>query len=238
MSLWRGERGSRTATSWCLVLVLTGGWTLEGCGPGEPDSGTGGASSGGTAAGGSSTGGSVGVGGDSSGGAAADGGSSVGGTAPSTGGSSMSGGAQNSGGSGALPNWESNPPDAEFFRACLDPTGHEIVLRVKTPDGCTELILTDIVSSCLPLQPESGWCVSRARWFAETEVCDVLGPASSQTPTDISTRVNDDQVIVSEGGRLDAVVAIGWIEPAYTGPPGISVSGCIANCEERDCREQ
>ncbi len=235
LNLAIGERGSWIGIAW--GLVLSGSWAVAGCGPADSDSGTGGASSGGAATGGSTTGGSVGTGGDPSGGAAADGGSSVGGTAPSTGGSSMSGGAESSGGSGALPNWESNPPDAEFFRACLDPSGHEIVLRVKTPDGCTELTLTDIVSSCLPLQPESGWCVSNADFYLNPALCDEAGLTGSANPTNGSLLVNDE-IMVSDGGRLDAIFSIEWSGGYTPAPSGISVSGCIANCEERDCREQ
>lgn len=51
----------------------------------------------------------------------------------------------------------------------------------------------------------------------------------------ISTHVVDEQVMFSEGGRLDAVIAPDW--PSDAAPLVISVSGCYSNCGERDCRE-
>lgn len=66
------------------------------------------------------------------------------------------------------------------------------------------------------------------------EVCNAPGLTETMNVTEVTHSVNDDQVIVSEGGRLDAVIAPywGWFAPAV-----ISVSGCYANCGERDCRE-
>lgn len=235
------------AIVWPLMFVLSS------CGPVGSDSATegtssGGAFTGGSSAGGSTIGGASGAGGSVIGGAAAnggslaggaasDGGTSIGGSVSASGGSEVSGGADNAGGSGELPNWESNPPDAEF-RACMDSSGHELVLLVKTVDGCTELKFTDDIPSCLPLRPGSGWCVSEVNWYLEPDLCNQPGLTDTRNPTDISTRVNDDDVMVIEEKRLDAIVAIDWIDAGRSGPPGISVSGCIANCEERDCREQ
>lgn len=128
---------------WLSVMALLP-VALSNCGPAESGAGTGGASAGGAltgevSAGGSLVGGTFSVGGTTTGGASSNGGTTTGGAVPTSGGSDPSGGADNSGGTGELPNWESNPPDAEFFRACLDPSGREITLRVKTPDGCVEL---------------------------------------------------------------------------------------------------
>lgn len=236
----------RARTEWVVLSTVLLG--LSNCGPAESDSGSGGSSSGGSAAGGSSSGGAASggavssggtaSGGDSSGGASSGGASSTGGTAPSSGGGEPSGGADNSGGSGALPNWESNPANAEFFRACMDPSGHEIVLRVKTPDGCVELVLTDDLSYCVPLPPESGWCVKSGggNYYSQPELCDAPGLTETGNPSVIVVTVNE-QIEVSEGARLDAIFAIYWGGSYTTAPSDISVSGCIANCEERDCRE-
>lgn len=231
------------------LLIVSVFSSVVSCGPSGEGVGTGGASTGGAAIGGASTGGSTsggpGSGGVSAGGSPNDGGSpATGGSAPSSGGTAAggtdaSGGADNTGGSGELPNWESNPPDAEFFRACLDPSGHEIVLRVKTPDGCVELLLTDDLSYCVPLPPDSGWCVKSGggNYYSQPELCDAPGLTATGNPSVIVVTVNE-QILVSEGSRLDAIFAIDWGGSYTTAPPGISVSGCIANCEERDCREQ
>lgn len=127
--------------------------------------------------------------------------------------------------------------NAEFFRACLDPSGHELILRVKTPDGCSVLTFTDDIPSCVPGRPETGWCASELFYYNEADLCDEMGLTEDAPWSTLSVSVNQ-QVIVSEGGRLDAVLAIDWGPGYTTAPPGISVSGCIANCEERDCREQ
>jgi hypothetical protein len=229
------------------LLIVSVFSSVVSCGPSGEGVGTGGASTGGAAIGGASTGGSTsggpGSGGVSAGGSPNDGGSpATGGSAPSSGGTAAggtdaSGGADNAGGSGELPNWESNPPDAEFFRACLDPSGHEIVLRVKTPDGCAELIFTDDIPSCVPGRPEEGWCARKLYYYNDADLCDAAGLTENAAWSTLSVSVNQ-QVIVSEAGRLDAVIAIDWGPGYTTAPPGISVSGCIANCEERDCREQ
>ncbi|OQX66430.1 MAG: hypothetical protein B6A08_20555 [Sorangiineae bacterium NIC37A_2] len=119
----------------------------------------------------------------------------------------------------------------------MDPSGHEIVLRVKTPDGCAELIFTDDIPSCVPGRPEEGWCARKLYYYNDADLCDAAGLTENAAWSTLSVSVNQ-QVIVSEAGRLDAVIAIDWGPGYTTAPPGISVSGCIANCEERDCREQ
>jgi len=228
-----------------LSFVIGCGPTGEGSGSGGAAAGgvlTGGAFSGGSASGGALSSGGTSTGGTATGGGPSDGGSTTGGSAPSSGGTAAggtdaSGGADNTGGSGGLPNWESNPPNAEFFRACLDPSGHEIVLRVKTPDGCAELIFTDDIPSCVPGRPEEGWCARKLYYYNDADLCDAAGLTENAAWSTLSVSVNQ-QVIVSEAGRLDAVIAIDWGPGYTTAPPGISVSGCIANCEERDCREQ
>jgi hypothetical protein len=230
-----------------LSFVIGCGPTGEGSGSGGAAAGgvlTGGAFSGGSASGGALSSGGTSTGGTATGGGPSDGGSTTGGSAPSSGGTAAggtdaSGGADNTGGSGGLPNWESNPPNAEFFRACLDPSGHEIVLRVKTPDGCLELTLTDDLLDCVPLPPEGGWCVKSGggNYYSQPELCDEAGLTATGNPSMIIATVNE-QIIVSEGARLDAAFAIYWGGGYTTAPPEVSVSGCIANCEERDCREQ
>lgn len=118
---------------------------LWSCGSGDSDaspvepaggasSGDSGASAGGAAAGGGATEPSGGAHNGSIGGASADGGSRAGGSASFTGGGDGTGGRVSAGGSGELPNWEANPPDAEF-RACLDESGHTLVLLCEDFGG-------------------------------------------------------------------------------------------------------
>jgi hypothetical protein len=226
-----------------VSLVLTLG--LTSCGPTDSSSPAG---SGGAAfTGGVSPGGGMPSGGQSSGGASFGGapfgegptggivvtygGSAVGGTAGP-------GGSANGGGvGGSLPNWAATPADGEF-RACLDPSGHEMNLRIKTEAGCTELTLGDgDPASCLSFAPAGEWCVTKARFYsALPELCDKPGLTASHNADDLSTIAQGD-VIVSEGGRLDLAVALDWVNVGGYAPPNISVSACFGNCEERDCRE-
>jgi hypothetical protein len=141
-----------------------------------------------------------------------------------------------SGTGGAPPNWPATPSDAEF-RACMAPDGHEVVLRIKTDNGCTALTLTDDLLTCIQLSPEYGWCLSGANfYFDQPTICDSADGPDLHNPNEISTMVNG-KVLVSADGRLDIAMAIDWAGLVTEGPPNISVSACQTNCEERDCRE-